>query len=103
MCTRVGVLDRGRLVVQEQLAALRAPTGRSVVVTPDAVLALELLDGRVEERHGQRLVARGEPADVNRLLVDGGVRVHELAPERRGLEQVVLEATADPHHVGASR
>ena len=103
MCTRVGVLDRGRLVVQEQLAALRAPTGRSVVVTPDAVLALELLDGRVEERDGQRLVARGEPADVNRLLVDGGVRVHELAPERRGLEQVVLEATADPHHVGASR
>jgi len=104
MCTRVGVLDRGRLVVQEELASLRAPTGRTVVVTPDGDRALGLLDGRVELREGERLVVRGsDPAELNRLLVDGGVRVQELAPERRGLEQVVLEATTDPHHVGASR
>jgi ABC-2 type transport system ATP-binding protein len=104
MCTRVGVLDRGRLVVQEQLASLRAPTGRTVVVTPDGDRALGLLDGRVELCEGERLVVRGgDPAELNRLLVDGGVRVRELAPERRGLEQVVLEATTDPHHVGASR
>ena len=31
LCTRVGVLDRGRLVLQEQLAALQAPTGRTVL------------------------------------------------------------------------
>jgi ABC-2 type transport system ATP-binding protein len=104
MCTRVGVLDRGRLVVQDRLASLRAPTGRTVVVTPDGDRALGLLDGRVELREGERLVVRGsDPAELNRLLVDGGVRVRELAPERRGLEQVVLEATTDPHHVGASR
>lgn len=104
MCTRVGVLDRGRLVVQEELASLRAPTGRTVVVTPDGDQALGLLDGRVELREGERLVVRGsDPAELNRLLVDGGIRVHELAPERRGLEQVVLEATTDPHHVGTSR
>ena len=104
MCTRVGVLDRGRLVVQEDLASLRRPTGRIVVVTPDPDHALGLLDGRVEVREGERLVVRGgDPAELNRLLVDGGVRVRELAAERRGLEQVVLEATTDPHHVGASR
>jgi len=104
MCTRVGVLDRGRLVVQEELASLRKPTGRTLVVTPDPDRALGLLDGRVEVREGDRLVVRGgDPAELNRLLVDGGVRVRELAPERRGLEQVVLEATTDPHHVGASR
>jgi ABC-2 type transport system ATP-binding protein len=104
MCTRVGVLDRGRLVVQEELASLRKPTGRTVVVTPDPDLALGLLDGRVEIRQGERLVVRGgDPAELNRMLVDGGVRVRELAVERRGLEQVVLEATTDPHHVGASR
>ena len=104
MCTRVGVLDRGRLVVQDRLASLRAPTGRTVVVTPDGDRALGLLDGRVDLREGERLVVRGsDPAELNRLLVDGGVRVRELAPERRGLEQVVLEATTDPHHVGASR
>jgi ABC-type multidrug transport system ATPase subunit len=104
MCTRVGVLDRGRLMVQEELTSLRKPTGRTVVVTPDPDLALGLLDGRVEVRQGERLVVRGgDPAELNRMLVGGGVRVRELAPERRGLEQVVLEATADPHHVGASR
>jgi ABC-type multidrug transport system ATPase subunit len=102
MCTRVGVLDRGRLVVQDDLRALRGPTGRTVVVTPDPDMAVGLLDGRVEVRDGQRLVVRGEdPATLNRFLVDNGVRVHELGPERRGLEQVVLEATADPHVVGA--
>jgi ABC-2 type transport system ATP-binding protein len=104
LCTRVGVLDRGRLVVQDRLASLRAPTGRTVVVTPDGDRALGLLDGQVDLREGERLVVRGsDPAELNRLLVDGGVRVRELAPERRGLEQVVLEATTDPHHVGASR
>ena len=36
LCTRVGVLDDGRLVLQEDLAALRAPTGRIVLDTPDA-------------------------------------------------------------------
>ena len=104
MCTRVGVLDRGRLVVQEELRVLRAPTGRTVVVTPDGDAALALLDGRVESREGHRLVVRAEnTAHLNRLLVDGGVRVQELAPERRGLEQVVLEATSDASQVGVSR
>jgi ABC-2 type transport system ATP-binding protein len=103
MCTRVGVLDRGRLVVQDELRALQAPTGRTVVVTPDGDAALGLLDGRVEARDGQRLVVREkDPATLNRLLVDHGVRVHELAPERRGLEQVVLDATTDAHQVGVS-
>ena len=103
MCTRVGVLDRGRLVVQDELRVLQGPTGRTVVVTPDGDTALGLLDGRVEARDGDRLVVRAEDgAALNRLLVDGGVRVRELGPERRGLEQVVLEATTDPHVVGAS-
>jgi ABC-type multidrug transport system ATPase subunit len=103
MCTRVGVLDRGRLVVQEELRVLQAPTGRTVVVTPDGERALGLLNGRVEARDGQRLVVRSEdPATLNRLLVQGGVRVLELGPERRGLEQVVLDATTDPSQVGVS-
>ena len=35
LCTRVGVLDRGRLVLQAQLEDLRRPTGRVEVHTPD--------------------------------------------------------------------
>jgi ABC-type multidrug transport system ATPase subunit len=103
MCTRVGVLDRGRLVVQDELRNLRAPTGRTFVVTPDVDKVVGLLDGRVEVREGQRLVVRADDsAALNRALVDAGVRVVELGPERRGLEEVVLEATTDPGQVGVS-
>jgi ABC-type multidrug transport system ATPase subunit len=95
LCTRVGVLDRGRLIVQDSLATLRAPTGRTVLHTPDAGSAVALLDGRVELREGDRLVVRGaDPASLNALLVGQGIRISELAPERRSLEQVVLELTS---------
>ena len=46
------------------------------------------------ERDGDRLVVRVEdPAAVNAVLVGAGLRVTELHAERRGLEQVVLDAT----------
>ena len=95
LCTRVGVLDRGRLVVQAALADLQAPTGRTVLVTPDPAAAVGVLDGRVERRDGERLLVRAaDPAALNAELVYAGVRVRELAPERRGLEDVVLESTS---------
>ena len=94
LCDRVGVLDRGRLVVQDRLDALRGPTGRLHVRTPDVAIARSLLDGQVEHADAQELLVRhGDPAALNRLLVEGGVRVELLAPERRTLEDVVLEAT----------
>ena len=94
MCTRVGVLDRGRLVLQDQLETLRQPTGRTIVRTPDAGSAAAVLDGRIEIRDGDRLVVRGaDAASLNALLVERGIRVSELAPERRTLEEVVLEVT----------
>jgi ABC-2 type transport system ATP-binding protein len=95
LCTRVGVLDRGRLVLQEQLATLRAPTGRVAVRSPDAATALSLLDGRVEHRDGDELLVRhDDPAALNALLVGHGLRVEQIGPERRGLEQIVLEVTS---------
>jgi ABC-type multidrug transport system ATPase subunit len=94
LCTRVGIVDRGKLVVQDSLAALRAPTGRIIVRSPDAARAVALLDGRVEQRAGDRLTVRhADPAELNALLVTGGVRVAELTPEQRTLEQIVLEVT----------
>jgi ABC-type multidrug transport system ATPase subunit len=94
LCDRVGVLDRGRLVVQDRLDALRGPTGRLHVHTPDIELARGLLDGVVEHVDAEGLVVRHhDPAALNRLLVEGGVRVELLAPERRTLEDVVLAAT----------
>ena len=95
LCTRVGVLDRGRLVLQEDLADLQAPTGRIIVDSPDAARAVALLNGRVEAREGSRLVVRhDDPAALNARLVADGIRVTEMAAQRRSLEQVVLEITS---------
>jgi ABC-type multidrug transport system ATPase subunit len=95
LCTRVGVLDRGRLVLQEDLADIQAPTGRIIVDSPDAARAAALLNGRVEAREGSRLVVRhDDPAALNARLVAEGIRVTEMAPRRRSLEEVVLEITS---------
>jgi ABC-2 type transport system ATP-binding protein len=94
LATRVGVLDRGRLVLQEDLAVLQRPTGRTYVRTPDVAHARSLLDGQVESYDADSLLVRvDDAASLNALLVRGGVRVTVLAPERHSLEDVVLEAT----------
>jgi len=96
MCTRVGVLDRGRLVLQDQLDHLQRPTGRTVVRTPDTGKARALLDGHVERQDGDTIWVRADdPLALNAQLVRVGVRVLELGPERRSLEDVVLEAARD--------
>jgi ABC-type multidrug transport system ATPase subunit len=94
LCTRIGVIDRGRLVLQDELDALRGPTGRVVVRTPDAERAATLLADRVAHRHEDRLVvADANPAAVNSELVSAGVRVSEVSAERRSLEDLVLSVT----------
>ncbi|GAW51377.1 MULTISPECIES: ABC transporter ATP-binding protein [unclassified Nocardioides] len=93
MCTRVGVLDRGRLVLQDELADLQRPTGRMVVRTPDVAAVRGLFNGQVESQDGDRLWIRvDDPAALNARLVGAGIRVAELAPEKRTLEEIVLEA-----------
>jgi ABC-type multidrug transport system ATPase subunit len=94
LCTRVGVIDRGRLVVQEDLEELRGPTGRVIVRSPDADRAVAMLDGRVERIEGDTLlVAEADSAALNLRLVAAGVRVTEIGPERRSLEKLVLAVT----------
>lgn len=96
LCTRIGLLDRGRLVLQESLATLRAPTGRTVVVTADTDQALAVLGASVAEKEGDRLVvSSADSAAVNARLVAAGVAVRELGPERRSLEEIVEERTSD--------
>jgi ABC-2 type transport system ATP-binding protein len=93
-CTRVGILDRGRLVLQDDLDTLRGPTGRVLIESPDAGRIATLLDGRVEQRDGARLVIRhADAAALNERLVREGVRVASIVPQQRTLEDVVLEVT----------
>jgi ABC-2 type transport system ATP-binding protein len=112
LCTRVGVLDAGRLVLQDDLAALLASTGRIVVDTPDADRAVALLDGTVERRDGHQLLVRsdsGDAAALNARLVEAGLRVSAIGPHQRTLEEIVLSMTGtgsdhvDPGHTDPGR
>ena len=94
LCTRIGVLDAGRLVLQDQLAALQQPTGRVLISCDDPERAVSLLDGLVEHRDGADLVVRSaDPAALNARLVTADVPVRALVEQRRALEEVVLEVT----------
>ena len=94
LCTRVGVLDAGRLVLQNQLADLEQPTGRVMISSDDPERAVAALDGLVERREGADLVVRSaDPAALNTRLVAAGVPVRSLAAQRRSLEEIVLDVT----------
>jgi len=94
LCTRIGVLDSGKLVLQEQLASLQEPTGRVLISTDDPERAVATLDGLVERRDGTDLVVRSsDPAALNTSLVEAGVPVRSLVIQRRSLEDNVLEVT----------
>jgi len=99
LCTRVGVMDRGHLVVQDDVDALRAPTGRLLVTLAGgapggAPGAASTLLGRrlLEPPTGGRLVVADE-GDVVGDLVRGGLAVREAVVERRTLTDVVLART----------
>jgi ABC-2 type transport system ATP-binding protein len=94
LCTRIGVLDSGRLVLQDQLASLEKLTGRVLVSTDDPDRAVATLDGLVEHRDGADLVVRSaDPAELNARLVEAGVPVRSLTAQRRSLEEIVLDVT----------
>ena len=94
LCTRVGVLDSGRLVLQDDLSDLQRPTGRVLISTHDPERAVAALDGHVEHRSGDDLVVRSaDPAELNARLVAAGIRVRSLTEQRRSLEEIVLEVT----------
>jgi ABC-type multidrug transport system ATPase subunit len=101
VCTRAAIVHQGRLVAQDRVEALLAPTGRVTVTTPDLPRAAELaaaLPGvRLGGRHADRLTVQLDgtvPEELNRHLVAGGVRVRELLVERPSLEDVFLKLTA---------
>lgn len=100
---RVGIIHQGQLVLEDDLATLRAgqaPQLRLGCDAPDraraVVLGLGLTPGPDD---GRIILAPG--ADVretaralNRALVEAGIGVHELAPEARSLEAIYRDITA---------
>jgi ABC-type multidrug transport system ATPase subunit len=98
LCTTAAVVHQGRLVAQDDVRALLAPTGRARVTTTDPAKALTHLGRRVVATDGNVLTVLldGEgPAVLNAALVAAGVLVEELAVERPTLEDVFLRLTGD--------
>ena len=100
ICTRAAMMAHGRLVAQDSIERLLAPTGRLLVDTPDTDTAVAVLAG-LNGRHavhgtGRRLTVELNglaPEHLNRALVEAGVRVRELVVERRSLEDAYLGLT----------
>jgi len=102
VCDRVGVVNRGRLVAEGTLQEIRGASGGTLVRAEPADQAQRL----IAERWGGEAVAGAGPgllrvtagaapaADINQALVAAGVRVSELRPIDRSLEDVFLELTA---------
>jgi ABC-2 type transport system ATP-binding protein len=94
LCTRVGVLDRGRLILEQDLTELQAPTGRAIVSTPDVSLAAATVGDRLVERNATSLVvSTPDLAVLVADLVSADVRVYGVTPQVRTLEEVVLSIT----------
>jgi ABC-type multidrug transport system ATPase subunit len=96
LCDRVGVVDRGRLVLEDDLDAVRGETGLFVVRTADPGAATRALGSAVVEARPDELVVRAPPGGAPALarhLVDRGVPLEGLVAQRRSLEDVVVELT----------
>jgi ABC-2 type transport system ATP-binding protein len=100
MCTRLAIIDHGRLIKQGAIAELR---GDAPVVTfglDRPAEARALLDEKLglaalstDETELRLKLAHERIADVNAALVGAGFRVHSIVPERQSLEDLFLELT----------
>jgi ABC-2 type transport system ATP-binding protein len=100
-CDRVGVISRGRLVGEGTVDELRGRERLWVRAEPldaaERVLRAVRGIGEVARSEGGLRVAADATAapTVARALVEAGVALGELRPERASLEKVFLELTEE--------
>jgi ABC-type multidrug transport system ATPase subunit len=99
VCDRVGVISRGALVREGTVDELRGREGLRIRAEPleaaERVLGTVRGIEQVTRMDGGLRIA-GDPAIapmVNRALVEAGIAVSELRPERDSLEKIFLELT----------
>lgn len=108
LCNRVAVVSRGRLVAEgglrEVLEGVKGrPRYRLLADDPDATrrllqgsgLDVEILEAQDRDEPGEVHLTTGSggAGAVVRVLVEGGVEVRALVPERAGLEDLFLKLT----------
>ncbi len=100
ICSRVGVISKGRLVAEGSIDEIRGGAQLIVRVNP-ADRAHQLLDraigvDRVTVREDGVIslkVDMSQAGEINRQLVMSGIEVTELRPAERSLEDVFMELT----------
>jgi ABC-type multidrug transport system ATPase subunit len=99
ICDRVGVISRGTLVGEGTVDELRGRESIWVRAEPldeaeRLVRALEAVEEVARDDGGLRITAdTTAAAGINRALVEAGIAVGELRPQRASLEKVFLELT----------
>ena len=97
ICDRVGVISRGRLLVESTVSELRGGRRLRVVASPlDRALAVGMRFTESAELDGDAVlidVPDRRTPDVVRALVGVGVDVHEAVVTERTLEDVFFEMT----------
>jgi ABC-2 type transport system ATP-binding protein len=99
VCNRVGVIHRGELVTEGTVDELRGGAGILVRAEPlekarEIAVGLDGVEG-AEVKDGMLMLEAdpGRAAEINAGLVSAGVRVSELRPVERSLEDAFLELT----------
>ena len=103
--THVGIIHQGRLVLEGELARLKAELAPEITVeTDDPARAAELAGARgfTIERSTDRIVASLKPGEdaraasaaLNRALVEADIAVFAIGPRARTLEGIYREVSA---------
>jgi len=97
-CDAIAIVDQGRVVVQGSIDELTGEASTVLVATGDDARALGLLVALGPEpvEAGLRVRVDGSTtaASINRRLVEAGLEVHRLEPERVSLERRFLDITS---------
>jgi ABC-type multidrug transport system ATPase subunit len=100
MCTRVGVIRKGKIVAEGTVDQLRGAATLAVTGTPEETAKAIL----IAEAGAENVTAMGDAtfsvkmdllrtAQINKHLVQGGVSVTELRADERSLEDIFMELT----------
>jgi ABC-2 type transport system ATP-binding protein len=103
-CDAVAIVDNGRLITQGLMSEVAGPVKNAVVIgCDDPAQARILLGGHravrsvsmtAGELHVQLVSGNDAAAAVNRTLVEAGLAVYHVEPERVSLEDRFLEITS---------
>ncbi|MBO0683132.1 MAG: ABC transporter ATP-binding protein [Candidatus Dormibacteraeota bacterium] len=102
ICSRLGVIQGGRMVAEGTLEELRGSAGLVLRAEPEAqareFLVRMLGAQAVAEQEGllRLSVDPSRAGEINTALVQAGMVVSELRPRERSLEEVFLQLTQEP-------